>query len=114
MTGGPFSMWRASAGFFLAPVAWALHQQTSYMLVPVSCAERAMILPPVTVGAVILALLGGYIAYTGWRALPEKAEDRHLRVGRFLAGLSLLFTAMFLFAILLQAAAMLILNSCQR
>jgi hypothetical protein len=114
MTSAPFSLWCASAGFFLAPAAWALHQQTSYMLVPVSCGQRAMILLLVTAGAAILALLGGYTAYTGWRALPEKAEDRHLRVRRFLAGLSLLFTAIFLFAILLQAAAMLILNSCQR
>jgi hypothetical protein len=109
-----FSFWRASAGFFLAPMAWALHQQTSYMLVSVSCEQRAMILPVVTAGGIIITLLGGYISYDLWRILPAAPEERHIRTRKFVAGLSLLFTAVFLFAILLQGAAMFILNSCQR
>jgi hypothetical protein len=110
------ALWRAAAGFFTAPAAWALHQQTAYMLVPFSCQGSAMRLPVLTAVAVGIALGGGLTSYGAWRAMPNAAGDGNepLRVRRFMVGLSLLFTAMFLFAILLQGAAMFILNSCQR
>jgi hypothetical protein len=75
-----------------------------------------MMLPVLTAVAAGIALSGGFISYSAWRAMPKESEDwdEHLRVRGFLVGISLLFTAMFLFAILLQGAAMFILNSCQR
>jgi hypothetical protein len=107
----------ASAGFFIAPSAWALHQQLGYMLVPVSCHARIMIVPLVTLIAAALALAGGWLSWrpARWRetAAPSASEGgAHLL--RFLANLSLLFTALFLFAILLQGTATLFLNGCQR
>jgi hypothetical protein len=108
--------WRTMAGLFAGPFAWAVHQQGNYMLVPVSCHTGTMFLPAVTLASVAIALIGGWLSLTAWRgfgranALDNAAtENRH-----FLAGLSMLMSALFLFAILMQGAATLVLGSCQR
>jgi hypothetical protein len=107
--------WLSGAGFFAGPAAWALHQQIGYMLVPVSCQARTMLVPIVTLLAVVLALAGSYLSWMPWRAAEagESAADA-IRARRFLAILSAWSAALFAFAILLQGAATLILNGCQR
>jgi hypothetical protein len=113
----PSRFFLASAGFFIAPSAWALHQQLGYMLVPMSCHTRVMIVPLVTLLTVALALGGGWLSWLPARSRETgapSAQEGGVHLLRFLANLSLLFTALFLFAILLQGAAMFFLNGCQR
>ena len=110
------AFWRMVAGFFAGPFAWAVHQQGNYMLVPVSCHERMMFLPMVTLATAAIALIGGSFSYGAWRRLgpPGGEENPERNNHRFLVGLSLLMTALFVFAILMQGAATLILSGCQR
>ena len=105
----------AGVGFFVGPAAWALHQQIGYMLVPVSCANRVMLVPILTLLAVSVALAGGFVSWVPWRNAEESqnASD-NMRAHRFLAQLSGLFAVLFALAILLQGAATLFMGGCQR
>ena len=104
------------AGFFVAPFAWAVHQQVGYMLVPVSCQKQVLIVPFLTLLALALASIGGWLSYRPWRSygrLDQIKVDASGRTERFIATLSLLFTALSLFAILLQGAGEFFLSACQ-
>jgi hypothetical protein len=115
MTNTRTRLWLSRTGFFAGPAAWALHQQIGYMLVPVSCHSRTLLVPIVTVLAVALALAGGYFSWMPWRAAEDaETTSNAMRTHRFLAQLSALFAVLFAFAILLQGAATLFLNGCQR
>jgi hypothetical protein len=106
-------LWLSRAGFFAAPAAWAVHQQVSYMLVPVSCETRIMLVPVVTLLSVLVAIAGGYLSWMPWHR-AEQRKDGGDAIQRFLAQLSAAFAVLFAFAILLQGAATLFLNGCQR
>jgi hypothetical protein len=94
-----------------------MHQQIGYMLAPLSCQSRLTLVPLVTLFALALALIGGWLSYGPWRSfrtLEEGKLEASERTQYFIATLSLLFTALFLFAILLQGAGELFFNGCQR
>jgi hypothetical protein len=99
------------AGFAAGPAAWAIHQQAGYVLAALSCEHRMILLPLLTAASAIVVLSGGYLSWFVWRSFPAQAQDetRH-----FLAGLSLLCAVLFAFAILLQGAATLFLEVCER
>lgn len=109
----PMTVLHASAGLFAGPLAWAVHQQLGYMLVPVSCRSGVMLVPLVTLGAAVLLGLGAWVS---WRARtpPGETEAPRARTQRFTAHLALLVSAVFAFAILLQASSTMLLNGCQR
>ena len=106
--------WLSGLGFFAGPGAWALHQQIGYMLVRASCLNHTLLVPIVTHITVVLALAGGYFSWMPWRYAAEDHAGDSLRPYRFVAQLSALFAVLFAFGILLQGAAMLFLNSCQK
>ena len=103
----------ASAGLAAAPAVWAIHQQIGYMLVPVSCQTRMLLLPVLALSCMLLVLAAGWLS---WRSLqrlqatPEPSPSTTI----FIARLSVLFAGLFAFAIAMQGAAMLFLDPCQR
>jgi hypothetical protein len=107
------SLWSSVAGFFIAPAAWALHQQASYIIAPAFCRHSLIVIPILTLTAVIVMLIGGLISWRSFNARPV-GEPAFAPTRRFVAGLSLLFTALFLLAILMQGAAAFFLNGCLR
>jgi len=107
----------AAAGLFVGPAVWAIHQQTTYVLVPVSCTARMLVIPFVTIVALAIIIGGAWLSAAG-RQKPstdtEAIPDPRLRTAAFLSTISLLASAVFFMAVLLQGAASLILGSCQR
>ena len=100
------------------PLAWYLHEQASYMLSPSACdAGSHLMLHLVTLGTLLIALAGGALAWSRWKASPEGStekgdpEESSLRF-MALAGVGLCVT----FALIILAAEIpnLVLRVCDR
>jgi hypothetical protein len=116
-----FARWREVltlwAGVLIAPLAWALQMQAGYILVQPACqAGRNTLLHIVTLAALLLAALGGFIAWRKWqqtgRAWPDEAAGALAR-SRFMAVLGLLLSVMFFLVIVAQGIASFVLHPCQ-
>lgn len=90
------------------PVAWSLHELASYALVKLACSSGLVImLHLVTLAALGLALAGGYVAFKA-----RTSNVAHHDTAEFLATAGLLSSAIFAFAILMEAAPDLVVNPC--
>lgn len=83
------------------------------MLVTVSCQHRMTFLPLLTIASAIFVLAGGYLSWPLWCSFAGQVRSGPAETRHFFAGLSLLSTGLFVFAILLQGAATLFLE-CER
>jgi hypothetical protein len=101
------------AGLVSGPLAWALSFQGNYLLVEYQCGRHIPPVPFVAVVLAALALAGGAIS---WRALPAKTNDptQDLRIKTFLSALGILAAIIFTLGILLQGAAGVVFNGCER
>jgi hypothetical protein len=110
--------WRApAAGLIASPVIWAAHQESVYVLVPVSCSTQMLVIPFVTLAAAIAIGAGAWFSMTSRQKLTADAEtipDARARTNHFLAQISLLASAVFLMAVVLQGVGALILGPCER
>jgi hypothetical protein len=104
----------SALGLFVASASWALHQQIEYIFASLVCSHGKPLMWSVTV--FLLALLAAAAVITlrlpRWEATAEHDPDDISRPRRFLASMSLLAVLLFLFAIFLQASAMLFLPNC--
>jgi small-conductance mechanosensitive channel len=112
--GGLFALW---SGLLIAPFAFLLNLQVSYMLVPFTCATgRVFWLHVAAGGSLMLAVLGLFIAWRNWRKTGREwhseAESIMAR-SRFLSVMGLLMSALFCLAILAQWIANFIIGPCQ-
>ena len=101
----------ASAGLFAGAAAWALHQQAGIIIASWSCEKSAQDIWISAAFAAVLLLAGAGLstaALRGARSLPQDAG----RPRKFLAAISLMACALFLFALALQVAASLFLPGC--
>jgi hypothetical protein len=105
----------AGAGLFGGAIAWALHQQIGYVIAAWSCGNAPLFQWIVSGAAIAIlsfgALLSG-LALRRFRATPQTPALGPFRARRFLAVVAILAALLFLFAILLQAAAFLFLPGC--
>jgi hypothetical protein len=106
------------SGFFVGPFSFLLHLQLNYMLVSWACVTgRSFVLHLVTLGTVLLIAGGGLLAWRSWqetgREWPNDSDGVVPR-SRFLAVLGLLLSMLFLFIIIAQWMATLVLSPCQR
>jgi hypothetical protein len=114
-TGELFAQW---TGLLAGPAAWALQMQVGYTLVPWACAHdvQAVSLHAVTVVALLLTAIGGFISWRSWRRAgrewPEDEGGATAR-SRFMAVSGLIISAMFFLVILMQGIASFILHPCQ-
>jgi hypothetical protein len=101
------------AGLFGAATAWALHQQTSYVIASLACASNGRGL---WLASGIAALVLLIAAFASWRMphgrLAAESGDDVLRPRKLLTIISLLAALLFLFAIFLQVGAMFFLPAC--
>jgi hypothetical protein len=95
-----------AAGLFLAPFAWASQLLINYSLTPTACAEsREWLLHLVSLGMLLVALIGALIARGAWTRLTSGSTvhgDAREAGRRFLAlaGLGLsLFVALVIVAL---------------
>lgn len=100
----------SGAGLFAGATAWALHQQAAYITASWSCGTNAA--PRIwlsSVAGLVVLLAGLFLSVVALRrrGLPEKVRPR-----RFLAVIGILGALLFLFALVLQAAAAFFLPGC--
>lgn len=106
---GFFKLW---AGVLIGPIAWALHLQISYMLVPWACENGwQFIMHLVTLGSLGLAIVGGLIA---WSNLKRTGMQNGGNEGssRFLAYTGLLSSGLFMAVIIAQGIPNFIVSAC--
>jgi hypothetical protein len=112
--GSIFTLW---AGFLIAPFAFLLNLQISYMLVPLACSTGQVFwLHVASAGALVLALLGAFIALRNWqrtgRGWQSEGGSAAAR-SRFMAITGLLMSGLFSLVILAQWIADFIIDPCQ-
>jgi hypothetical protein len=96
---------------FSGAAAWALHQQFSYIVASWICSDGATVMWTMTGLAVALLSVGGFLSLKALRDSLGFQLDR-TRPRHFLATVALLAAVLFLFAIFLQASAVLFLPGC--
>ncbi|HXV01149.1 MAG TPA: hypothetical protein VG166_11685 [Caulobacteraceae bacterium] len=113
MKAGPIAARFAAAGLFAGALAWALHQQAGYIIAAFSCARGGLRIWWVGVLALAILVAG---ALASWFAMRRQAPPAGMRDSghtiRFLATIALMAAGLFLFAIALQASAVLFLAPC--
>jgi hypothetical protein len=113
----PGSIFASWAGFLIAPFAFLLNLQISYMLVPWACsAGHVFWLHAASVGTLLLGLLGAFIALRNWqkagRGWQSEGGSAAAR-SRFMAILGLMMSGLFSLLILAQWIADFIIDPCQ-
>jgi hypothetical protein len=112
---GLMELW---TGVLLAPIAWWLHLEIDYTLVPFSCTKHSHVsLYLVTLGALALAAVGFFIAWRNWRVSgrqwPNAIDGGPVARTQLMAIGGLLSSGMFFMAILAQGITSLMLSPCQ-
>jgi hypothetical protein len=103
---------RIWAGLWLAALLWAVNMQLGQLLPVVDCTRQFRLSAIISAAFALLALLGGWMSWRSARAsLTGFGSPRTLR---FDATLSALCALMFVFALLLQTTASLVLTGCER
>jgi hypothetical protein len=105
-----------SAGLFAGPTAWAISTQANYALVPWVCAHKLPVIPVVAALLVALSLFGGFLS---WRAFSNAApapqnESEGGRPHRFVAVMGVMMAALFAVIIVMQGAAGIMFEGCER
>lgn len=111
--GGVLALW---AGWLIGPIAWALHQNVSYMVVPWVCAtENYLVLHVATLAALALAAVGAFIAWRNWqlagRGWPGPGGGTVSR-SRFLAVGGMLVSGISFVGILVEAIPNFLIDAC--
>lgn len=103
------------ASWLLGPVAWALHENVSYLLAPQICGTgRMWLLHLASLLALAMAAAGGAIAWRSWM-LADTQEVGARPAGeriRFMALVGLLFSGLSAFGILVESIPNFILDPC--
>lgn len=112
---GMLELWGALG---LGPVAWILHQQSSYLLVYWACGTGHVFV--FHLATVLLLLLAGFGAYLGWRAWNDAGAERPDDGGsvadrsRFMAMCGIVLSGGFSVVILAQWVPALVIDPCIR
>jgi hypothetical protein len=100
------------------PLAFLLNLQLSYMLVqPVCVTAHSIVLHLVPVGALLLTVSGGVSAWRNWRRTRQAESSKAggvLPRSRFMAGVGLLTSGLFIIVIVAQWLPDFMLTPCQR
>jgi len=107
----PAMLW---AAWLAGPVAWTLHLNLSYVLVPWVCASGApAVLHLVTLGSLLIAGVGAAMAWRVWRRSTEaRPEPPAATRTRFMAIAGLLSAAYFVTVIVAQAVPVFLVPPC--
>jgi hypothetical protein len=105
------------AGLLLAPAAFLLNLEVAYALVPAACSAGSRLrVHLVHLLCLLIAAAGGFTAWQAWRSSGEiwpGEEGGRLGRSRFMAGLGLLLSGLFVLVILAQWIPSFVLNPCQ-
>ena len=113
-TGRSVALW---AGVLGAPAAWGLQLQLTYMLVPWACKhDKPIVLHLVTLVFLLLTLAGGFLSWRDWktsrRRRPRLHPGRPPGRTRFLGGLGMVTSGLFVLIIIAQGIASFFFSPC--
>ena len=104
-------------GLLLAPAAFLLNLEVAYALVPAACSERSRLLIHVVHAVcLVLAAAGMLAAWRMWRVTGETwpgGAGGRLSRSRFMSGLGLFLSLLFVLVIVAQWIPSFILSPCQ-
>jgi hypothetical protein len=104
-------------GLLLAPAAFLLNLEVAYALVPAACSARTRLLIHVVHAAcLLLALVGTLAAWRMWRVTGETwpgGAGGRLSRSRFMSGLGVFLSLLFVLVILAQWIPSFMLSPCQ-
>lgn len=105
-SGGKLIKLQLWTGMLLSPIVWAVQLQAVYLLSEYGCLTgRFMPIHLVSSVAVLISLIGGFVAWSAWRTIgPEwpDASAGSVPRARFMALLGLLGCALFTLLIVAQ------------
>jgi hypothetical protein len=105
------------AGLAAGPGAWAVNLQVNYAGVPWMCGHHLNFAAPLSLALAAVALVGAFISWRAWRSTGGSARYWSVVDGRpfnFWAGVGALSGVLFALIILMQGAAGLFLQGCER
>jgi hypothetical protein len=105
-----------SAGLYAGALSWMASTQVNYALVPVVCASKGVwLVPSLSLSLAVISILGGLLS---WRAISARVVPLQTHAGgtphRFMATVGVGSAALFAAIILLQGAAGMVLQGCER
>jgi hypothetical protein len=105
-----------SAGVFAGPVAWFISTVGNYALSSWVCAHKQPAVPALAAAMVAVSLYGAFLS---WRALASASaapsdETGAGRPHRFIAAVGIMMSLLFALIIVVQGAAGVIFNGCER
>jgi hypothetical protein len=104
-------------GLLLPPLAFLIDLEVAYALVPVACASRSQLpVHLVHLACLLLALFGSLTAWRCWKVRGASwpgQEGSPLARGRFMAGIGVLLSALFVLVILAMWIPSFMLDACQ-
>jgi hypothetical protein len=104
-------------GLFAGPVAFLLHLQVGYMLVPWACANgHRFVLYLTMLAALLIAAAGGLSAWRGWQRFGKQWPDGSggaVPRSRFMAIMGIVLSVFFFITIIAQGIPNFILTPCQ-
>lgn len=104
--------WAAAAGLFAGPAAWMANTTLNYAVVTNAC-DSALAVVLVSAAMLAVAVAGGVLSWSEWRAVPAGRQQHGGAPDRLLAACGVLASGLFGLVILLQGAAGLVFTGCE-
>lgn len=98
-------------GIFAGAFAWMLHQLTAYVIASMVCTQRHYAIWGISLLCFGLIAAGSAISWNAVRQTQER-EGAVSQTRMFIASIAIMACLLFVFAITLQASALLIIPSC--
>lgn len=103
-----------AAGLFAGALAWFVNTEANYALAGRLCGWDVPLVPLVSASMLLIALGGGILSWQAFRLTEPPPGHRGGAPARLLAGAGMTAAALFGAVILIQGAAGLVFDGCER
>jgi hypothetical protein len=104
----------AAAGLFAGPAAWIVNTELGYALAADACARGFPAVPVLSALMLVVALAGGSLSGLAWRRAPADHGANGGAPDHMLAATGVLASLLFACVIVVQGAAGLVFDGCER
>jgi hypothetical protein len=103
-----------AAGLFAGALAWFVNTEANYALAGRLCGWGVPLVPVISASMLLVALCGGVLSWQALRRIGPLADARGGSPGRLMAGTGVIAAALFAIVIVIQGAAGLVFDGCER
>jgi len=114
MSGAAHGRSWASAGLFAGAAAWIANTTLNFALVADACSRASRTVPPISVAMLAVTLAGVALSWRAWRDVPPDTEAQGGAPRQMLALSGVFAGLLFALVILLQGAAGVMFEGCER